>query len=202
MSILLFSCGSLRFRWNSPGQASLNSLRRSNSKFSWNFSPEKAKMKKDTRHSPALPQAKQHLDPRECVPLASSNSCWKEPIFSFPNRQSRDKTKNKNLLLAEPHPTQRAHTGRGCPESSAKCHCQGSFSTTQTSFPAFYVGVFGPSQASSQFLDPNRSCGTLLGALLAKTKILSVHSGNTTPHLHGEIHLSPSRGKSSLLCCY
>lgn len=51
------------------------------------------KIKKDTRHPPALPQAKQHLDPRECVPLASSNPCWKEPIFSFPNRQSRDKTK-------------------------------------------------------------------------------------------------------------
>lgn len=103
MSILLFPCGSLRFRWNSPGQASLVSLRRSNSKFSWHFSSEKAKMKKDTRHSPALPQAKQHLDPRECVPLASSNSCWKEPIFSFPNRKSRDKTKTSSLQSLIPH---------------------------------------------------------------------------------------------------
>lgn len=115
-----------------------------NRKFSRHFSPEKVKIKKDTQHSPALPQAERHLDPSECVPLASSNSCWKEPIFSFPNRQKQRQNKTSSLR-ASSH-TLSAHS-RGCPQSSAKCHCQGSFSTTQTSFPAFQVGVFGPSQA-------------------------------------------------------
>lgn len=81
-----------------------------NRKFSRHFSPEKVKIKKDTQHSPALPQAERHLDPRECVPLASSNSCWKEPIFSFPNRQKQRQNKTSSLQSLIPH-TERTQPG-------------------------------------------------------------------------------------------